>query len=432
MAVHTFPTVTGDLLPIFLKAVQATSDETSLAGWNMLSASSIGFANGASASITNGIYKAANATALLAEGMYKGMRTLVLGFQETNDEADWKTDLQNINQHYTLYSPLLSKLNAEIASGTWDLVFVSGWSLGGAMAQMFMASYKGIAPAYAMTIGSPGYLIPGGKNVADARIMNYADGNDVLLAAGRERAQTQYLSDDQLRGFANLIDVDPEMVLSIRDDINANYYQRGTRVDVNGQPQSWMSLGNKVLAGDYSPLLSHMNTSYEQKATSAKVPKNPFDLTVGRKSTAGNDKLFGTKGNDTLSGLGGNDDVRSREGADSLTGGAGNDRFFFDARPANAAADRITDFKPGADKLMLDDDIFTKLSGATAGKALVDGQLALAASAQDTNDFLLFDSASSALYYDADANGAGARVLLATLTVVGSTPFSASDILVVA
>jgi hypothetical protein len=39
--------------------------------------------------------------------------------------------------------------------------------------------------------------------------------------------------------------------------------------------------------------------------------------------------------------------------------------------------------------------------------------------AADSNDYVLFDSATGSLYYDADGNGAGAKQLIATITLSG-------------
>ena len=91
-----------------------------------------------------------------------------------------------------------------------------------------------------------------------------------------------------------------------------------------------------------------------------------FDLTVtplNFTGTRGRDVLTGTGSNNTIDGKGGNDDLSGGAGddiliggtgSDVLTGGAGNDLFVYTS--IRDARDRITDFSPGADKI-----VFTEL-----------------------------------------------------------------------
>ena len=128
-----------------------------------------------------------------------------------------------------------------------------------------------------------------------------------------------------------------------------------------------------------------------------------------------NDILIGGLGNDTLSGGLGNDTLDGGLGNDTLTGGAGSDVFRFDtALNASTNVDRIVDFALG-DQIQLDHAIFTKLT-ATGSlnpdffKASANGV------AGDANDYLLYNTATGALFYDADGNGAGKSIQFATLT----------------
>ena len=73
----------------------------------------------------------------------------------------------------------------------------------------------------------------------------------------------------------------------------------------------------------------------------------------------GDDTLWGNQGNDTLNGGGGNDLVRGNQGDDLIDGGAGNDTLFggggadiFELT-ANFGTERIADFQPRSDHLML-------------------------------------------------------------------------------
>jgi Ca2+-binding RTX toxin-like protein len=120
----------------------------------------------------------------------------------------------------------------------------------------------------------------------------------------------------------------------------------------------------------------------------------------------GANSLTGTVNNDTLIGLAGND---------TLTGGIGADRFVFNtALNAGTNVDTITDFSSGTDKILLDHLILTALTtGTLAASSFV---AEAGATAHDGNDYLLYDTTTGTLAYDADGTGAQAAVLFATLT----------------
>ncbi len=79
------------------------------------------------------------------------------------------------------------------------------------------------------------------------------------------------------------------------------------------------------------------------------------------------DTLVGTSGNDVIVGAGGSDAITGGAGADKLTGGAGNDTFAYTAATQStaAAADVITDFQHGADKID-----FTAIAGIGASNGV--------------------------------------------------------------
>lgn len=121
----------------------------------------------------------------------------------------------------------------------------------------------------------------------------------------------------------------------------------------------------------------------------------------------GNDSLDGGNGNDKLNGGNGDDRLTGGGGADILTGGKGNDTFVFSVLTVSADADKILDFTHG-DKLEFITSIFTKLEGATAAN-FVSGQTSV-----DGDDYLIYDSKTGKLYYDADGSGTGSEAILIT------------------
>ena len=137
-----------------------------------------------------------------------------------------------------------------------------------------------------------------------------------------------------------------------------------------------------------------------------------------------NDIVFAGSGSDTVFGQTGDDQIHGGDGNDILYGGGGNDTFYFDtALNAATNVDTIMDFNANTgDKIALDDDIFTAFA-VLANTPLTAANFASNAggNAADANDYVLYDSSTGNLYYDADGTGAGARVLIAKLTVTAGT-----------
>ncbi|MDX2276158.1 MAG: calcium-binding protein [Hyphomonadaceae bacterium] len=136
---------------------------------------------------------------------------------------------------------------------------------------------------------------------------------------------------------------------------------------------------------------------------------------------AGNDRLSGGAGADDLRGAAGADVVNGGNGADklngglghdTLTGGGGGDKFIFNSAVGNSHSDVITDFTHGSDKIQLDNSVFTALGAAGT---LAAGAFRVGANAGDTNDRMIYNSATGDLFYDADGTGGGAKILIATL-----------------
>ena len=85
-----------------------------------------------------------------------------------------------------------------------------------------------------------------------------------------------------------------------------------------------------------------------------------------------------------------------------------NDIFQF----LNRSKDTITDFSVLDDKIQLENSVFTKL--ATTGELGTDNFL-IGATAADANDYVIYNSDTGALFYDANGNGDGGSVQIALL-----------------
>lgn len=130
---------------------------------------------------------------------------------------------------------------------------------------------------------------------------------------------------------------------------------------------------------------------------------------------AGNDVLAGLGGKDILLGGAGDDVLIGGALADTLTGGTGADGFVFDLLTTTANKDTIKDFELGIDHIELDRAAFGAFSGNAAG-ALSAADLFYGAAAATASQHLIYNSATGALYYDADGAGGAAQVQIASLT----------------
>lgn len=142
----------------------------------------------------------------------------------------------------------------------------------------------------------------------------------------------------------------------------------------------------------------------------------------------GNDVLDGGGGNDSLIGAAGDDVLIGGAGRDILTGGAGADAFVLDVLETSANKDTIRDFVSGVDHIELAISAFSGLASYGAG-ALGAGELTLGAVATATDQHLIYNNATGALYYDVDGAGGVAQVQIAQLT--GAPTLNAGDIVLI-
>lgn len=151
------------------------------------------------------------------------------------------------------------------------------------------------------------------------------------------------------------------------------------------------------------------------------VPTTPTTTTDPHTitGTSSANTLTGTAGADHIDGLAGSDKIFGKGGADVLTGGSGHDKFIFDT-PLNGSVAKITDFNTSDDYIYLDNAVFTKLgSGSMSSPQRLAGtyfEHGDGVAANDSNDYVLYDSHSGILSYDADGNGSGAPIPIAHLS----------------
>ena len=132
-----------------------------------------------------GVYLNENAAASVTTGVLDGQNVVVLAFRGSDDRADWLNNLRNINADYAKFAPLIAAVEQYAAQNNLP-VLVTGHSLGGGLAQVFMANHPetGALSYQAVTFGSPGALI---APASDPRITSFEIADDLIPYVGEYR-----------------------------------------------------------------------------------------------------------------------------------------------------------------------------------------------------------------------------------------------------
>ena len=114
----------------------------------------------------------------------------------------------------------------------------------------------------------------------------------------------------------------------------------------------------------------------------------------------------------TIIGNGAANSIDGGLGNDILTGGAGSDKFNF-STALSGNIDKITDYDVAQDSVRLENAVFTGLAegvlSASAFAANASGNAA------DASDRIIYETDTGRLFFDADGNGAAAKVQFATI-----------------
>lgn len=121
----------------------------------------------------------------------------------------------------------------------------------------------------------------------------------------------------------------------------------------------------------------------------------------------GDDTLFGGNGRDRIVGYQGNDILNGGAGRDTLEGGSGSDVFVFDTTLGKSNLDVIYDLDRG-DTLRLSRKVFKSLkSGMLRANNFASNTRG---EAFQSDDYIVYNSATRTLLYDADGRGGEAAV----------------------
>jgi Ca2+-binding RTX toxin-like protein len=240
--------------------------------------------------------------------------------------------------------------------------------------------------------------------------INEAPENVALAGA----AATELAANGTVVGTLSATDQDAEDQVSYRlvDDAGGRFQLNGNELVVKD--------GLKL---DFEQAKSH-NVTVEVKDLAGSTTLKTFTIAVGDANpettlgSAGNDVFWGGSGRDVLSGGAGNDRLNGGLGNDLLNGGLGRDVFIFNTKLNKTSnVDTIKSFSVKDDAMWLDNAIFKKLgSGSTSKPGKLNKDFfSLGTKAKDKNDYIVYDKAKGALYYDADGSGKGAAIKFAQL-----------------
>ena len=128
--------------------------------------------------------------------------------------------------------------------------------------------------------------------------------------------------------------------------------------------------------------------------------------------------IVGNTANNQLNGEAGNDTINGGADNNTLTGGTGKDYFQFKTADHITAGriDTITDFSVIDDTIKLDKTVFTVFTNPVPSP-IAAGQLIIGSQALDSNDFIIYNSGTGALLYDADGSGSDAAVQFAVVSI---------------
>jgi serralysin len=136
------------------------------------------------------------------------------------------------------------------------------------------------------------------------------------------------------------------------------------------------------------------------------------DTYVGIEGLAGgvgNDVILGDSANNQLHGGAGVDYLYGQAGNDRLFGDAGADSFVFtEALNATTNVDSLLDFTANVDKILLVQSIFSNL-----GTSLDASEWCAGSKAIDGNDYIIYNSQTGELFYDANGSATGGQTLFA-------------------
>lgn len=141
----------------------------------------------------------------------------------------------------------------------------------------------------------------------------------------------------------------------------------------------------------------------------------------------GNTKGKGNGLANRITGNGGNNTLNGRSGNDTLVGGAGGDKFLFNSALNGVTnVDRLMDFVPTEDKILLENSVFTVLDpGSLPPSAFHVGFGPVTAAHR-----IIYDPTTGHVYYDPDGRAASGEAMLRFATLTNKPTLTYADFVV--
>ncbi len=315
--------------------------------------------------MAGGYYTNGNGAALVA----RSADSLVISFRGTNDNnAALSPDMFDwffMGEHYKLFQPLVQAVDAYVAQNT-DIknVYVTGHSLGGAMAIRFMQDHLG--PMYsAVTFAAPGFIESAAEATVQAAtgmpwVALEALTYDLALSATPDRDRITHIEingdvvPDAGPHGGRTIHFEGNGTMNVAYGATANhnmdYYHQITK---SVDPLSWMRIINEpgdpevLLGATYYSSDSFIvdGTFANSDVVSPAFVNDTLDDSLGKDydifyGGLGGDELnggsdgemmLGGAGNDTIDGNGGKDQIYAGPGNDLVYGGVGENTIWGDS-----------------------------------------------------------------------------------------------------
>jgi Ca2+-binding RTX toxin-like protein len=418
-------------------------------GWSLLDLGPVFSAGATNNQMSSGVYTNGNAAALVAQSN----DSLVISIRGTNDNREPDSDNGIINpsdpdnsvhpdkdhwltmrNHYALLQPLITALDEYVdANQNINQVYVTGHSLGGAMAIQFMGTHPGDMYS-AITFAAPGFVSTagtgGGAYYDDtARVTHIEIFGDPVPDIGLHGGRTIHFEGDETASLLPNSDYHSmDYYSAITDNLDAGSWQ--SIIQESGD-QTVLLGGSRTVSSDRTEEFT-VGTANDTLTDPLGIDYDIYFGGAGTDTITGDSHaeiLIGGAGNDSLTAGRGDDTLIGGSGSDTLTGNGGNDIFKF-VTPTDGE-DTITDFSTGA--YIADDQIHVVADnfGLNPGES-VDLNSGNRTSYIGTGSQFLYIPVhgNGYLYFDQDGTGSASSVLLATLT--GAPSLTSDDILVVA